>query len=129
MNEIELTINQIAQEFLSIKTGLSWFDRHTEINNGEAVLLKISNFIQQAHPRPNEIDEAIETSELNPTLTPCVILKSKPLNEALNKIVHLPKNEQLKSFKLLIKLFSIADKRRRDTECKDGCQHEWHNIN
>jgi hypothetical protein len=128
MNETELNINKIAQNTIPSTTGLEWFEEHLENGNGSEILNTITTCIQQAHPKPEEIEKAITLSNIKPTFTPCVLLKTKELKLALSQIINLPRSEQIKSFKLLISLLSVADERRRNTECKDGCQHDWHNI-
>jgi hypothetical protein len=128
MNNLDIKINKIAQKIIPMGEGLAWFQNQMLKDTGSEILQQLSIFIQQAHPTSEEIDNAIEFSELRPTFTPCVLVKSKAMKEALSKIVNLPKDEQLKSFKLLIALLSIADERRRNTECKLGCSHEWHNM-
>ncbi len=60
--------------------------------------------------------------------TPCALLAKKPFNDAMKIIRSLPENEWEKSFILCIVILSIADKRRRETDCLNGCKHEWHNI-
>ena len=52
----------------------------------------------------------------------------KQFNEAVSAIRNLPESEWGKTFKLWISIFSVADRRRRKTECIGGCAHEWHNI-
>ena len=83
----------------------------------------------QSHPTVDEITDGIIKSNLKPTYTPCVLLVKKPLKEAMAQIHNLPENELLKSFILLLSIFSIADKRRKETECSGGCNHQWHNLN
>ncbi|MGC4998814.1 DUF5958 family protein [Streptomyces sp. DT195] len=37
-------------------------------------------------------------------------------------------NERRKAFKLLVAALSIADARRRERFCVDGCGHWWHSL-
>ncbi|WP_251069735.1 DUF5958 family protein [Streptomyces sp. ISL-96] len=41
---------------------------------------------------------------------------------------HAPSPPLVKSFRLLVALFSIANARRRALHCVGGCSHEWHNL-
>jgi uncharacterized protein DUF5958 len=75
-----------------------------------------------------EINEAIERSQLKETYTPYVLIKKEGYYQRLEQIAELPSDEYLKSFRLLVVLLGIADKRRRATDCENGCSHEWHNI-
>ncbi|MFX7257706.1 DUF5958 family protein [Acinetobacter baumannii] len=46
----------------------------------------------------------------------------------MNKLEELPKSEQHKTIISLLWIFKETDTQRRKTECKNGCEHEWHNI-
>nr|WTB36226.1 DUF5958 family protein [Streptomyces sp. NBC_00830] len=39
-----------------------------------------------------------------------------------------PHEERLKSFRLLIAVLAVADGRRRERFCSDGCSHGWHRL-
>ena len=41
-------------------------------------------------------------------------------------MISLPEPERDKAFRLFLALFSLADERRRKTECASGCSHWWH---
>ena len=86
MNEIEITINNIAQDLIDINSGIRWFEEQ-------------------------------DSSE-----------KKKPIKEALFQIENLPQNEWIKAFTLGINIFFQSDSRRRETDCKNGCYHEWHRL-
>jgi hypothetical protein len=123
----ELKINQIAQGVVSWDAGVEWFETCAEAERN-LILRELGFIVSQAHPLVAEVQPAIEESGLRSTFTPCVLaLKSNPPERAIHKIISLPEPERLKSFKLLLALFSIADRRRRSTVCKGGCTHEWHN--
>jgi hypothetical protein len=127
MNKTELQINKIAQGFLTLKDGIDWFDASDPITKKD-ILQSLSAILTQSHPTADEVEKGINRSELKRTYTPCVLMAEKPFSEAVAKIRNLPDNEWRKTFILWISIFSIADKRRRKTECLDGCAHEWHNI-
>ncbi|WP_327739315.1 DUF5958 family protein [Streptomyces nojiriensis] len=44
------------------------------------------------------------------------------------KIINLPQDERVKSFRLLVALLGVADKRRRERFCADWCGHAWHRL-
>ncbi|MGW2378501.1 DUF5958 family protein [Kitasatospora sp. NPDC001683] len=50
------------------------------------------------------------------------------LTEQLTKIIHLPQDERIKSFRLLVALLGVADERRRVRFCASGCRHGWHHL-
>ena len=128
MNSFELEINKAAQGFISREKLREWFRSLTPVEKKQA-LQSLSMCTMQSHPLKSEVDQAITDSGLKATYTPCVLLKTADVPEKIiYKIISLPKNEQEKAFILLLSLFSIADRRRRETQCSGGCSHEWHNI-
>jgi len=94
----------------------------------KSILLLIRFFIEQSRPTGEVIDAAIRKIPLKPTMTPVVILKNNSFKVALSKILALPKTEYKKAFISLITIFKAGDSYRRNTSCKDGCTHEWHNL-
>ncbi|MHB9857430.1 DUF5958 family protein [Streptomyces sp. YIM S03343] len=34
----------------------------------------------------------------------------------------------MKSFRVLLSIFAVADTRRREMECRGTCSHAWHNL-
>ena len=124
--KIEIIINQIAQSIVDIDAGESWFASF-DANDQKDILRKLMYCVYQSHPRDIERKYAVMESGLRPTYTPCVQLLQKcNIQCQLQKICSLPNEENLKSFRLLITLLTIADKRRRDEDCKLGCSHWWH---
>lgn len=81
--------------------------------------------ISQSKPQHKDIEEAIESSSLRPTYTPCVLLKKGIDLNNLTRISKLPDNEKLKSFRLLLELFKIAYKRRYESE-KNNVNKWWY---
>lgn len=127
MNSIELKINKIVQGFISLNEGIEWFD-NCDVKLRESILQSLSYFLSQSHPTQEEVVNGIKLSGLKQTFTPFVLMMTRPFSEAIDKIKNLPPNEWEKAFILFISIFSIADKRRRETTCLNGCTHEWHNI-
>lgn len=124
----ELQLNRIAQGLVPEDSGLRWFGGLIAAER-VAVLKDLAYITHQSHPKLEEVPSAIVRSGLKSTFTPCVMLQNadRPTS-ALSRIASLPEPEHAKSFRLLLALFSIADARRRETQCKDGCIHEWHNL-
>ena len=127
MNQTELQINKIAQGIIKFGDGINWFEV-CDLKSKKEILQSLSYFLAQAHPSRKEVANGIKLSGLKPSYTPCVLMTEKPFNEALKIIRNLPENESKKSFILWLSILSIADKRRRETDCSNGCTHEWHNL-
>ena len=128
MDRTALLLNQLAQGLIPIDDGLSWFRSLSEQVQRE-VLVELAGYCSQAHPHRTEVGEAIDRAGLKPTFTPCVwLLRTDQPGREASRLASLPSSEHLKSFRLMVSLLSIADGRRRRTDCKDGCSHEWHKI-
>ena len=65
---------------------------------------------------------------LRPTHTAAVLIVRGRLAGQLSKIVNLPDEERVKSFRLLVALLGVADKRRRERCRATGCSHAWHQV-
>jgi hypothetical protein len=120
-----IILNQIAQSIIDIETGEKWFSAF-DANDQKDILGKLMYCVYQSHPKEIERKYAVLESGLRPTFTPCVLLVQKyNIQCQLKQICSLPNEENKKSFRLLITLLSISDKRRR-LECGDSCNHWWH---
>ncbi len=118
-------LNQYAQDILKIDDGKAWFNSLSPKEQHE-LLRELSNLIIQAGVKDSDVNVAIKKSGLKPTYTPCVLLQKGNLKCQLAKTLSLPIAEYAKTFSLFINLLSIADKRRRETRCKNECSHWWH---
>lgn len=127
MNEIELQLNRIAQGTISIENGASWFE-YSNQDDRRKIMQCLDLFIQQSHPTNKEIEAGISLSGLKETFAPCVIVRNRPFYEARQKILQLQNIDKERAFQLFVSIFKVADTRRRETECKNGCSHEWHNL-
>jgi hypothetical protein len=121
-------LNRVAQGRLPFTDAVRWFESLPE-EDQRSWLRTIAFMCHQAHPHLEEIDPAITLAELKTTFTPCVMIRAAVQPEhALDRIAALPADERLKSFQLVFALYCIADTRRRETQCRNGCSHEWHNF-
>lgn len=128
MTEIEIYINRYAQNKLTDSEILDWFDQF-DLKGQKEIRDKLIMFAQQAHPTEDLITKAIQTAQIKETMTPVVLFKTKSFKIGINRIVELPDSELRKSIIILLSIFKTADTYRRETDCKNGCSHEWHNIN
>ncbi|KAF2342191.1 DUF5958 family protein [Flavobacterium tistrianum] len=127
---MEEIINKIAQDKMDFNIGLELLlAKHSFDEIFRTLQVYILNSI------PNKTDynsetyqRAINTIPLKPTYTPIVILKSFSTKIAFNKLASLPKNENKKVIVSLLWIFKITDTERRNTECKNGCGHFWHEL-
>jgi len=127
MTEEEIIINKIAQDKLDLGKGVKWFDELVDDRKKE-VIEKLTVFIQQSHPTKDSIESGLDLAPIKPTMTPVIIFRTKELKIALDKIKVLPKDEWNKAFVTMLSVFKVADTKRRETFCKGGCTHEWHNL-
>ncbi|MFG2711997.1 DUF5958 family protein [Streptomyces goshikiensis] len=71
--------------------------------------------------------ESSRRAGLRPRYTPAVLISRGRIDQQLGKIAGLtPLDERRKAFRLLIAVLTIADARRRERFCSDGCGHWWH---
>ncbi|MBU2569018.1 MAG: hypothetical protein KJ725_03085 [Gammaproteobacteria bacterium] len=127
MNEAELKINKLAQGLLPLDDGLAWYDE-SDTESRNKIMKALDLCIFQSHPTNEDIEEGIKNSGLKETYSPCVLVRNKPFNDARKKVLNMPEPDRRRSFILFLSIFGVADKRRRETQCKGGCSHEWHNI-
>ena len=124
----EATKDRIAQGFIPIAEAIGWFAGLSP-NDQRDVLRVLVRMTSQATPMKSDVEHAIRQAGLKPTFTPCVMaMKTESPVRGFDKLGNLPPHEWVKTFRLLIGLFSIADQRRRETWCKGGCTHAWHNL-
>lgn len=131
--ELEIYLNQIAQEVVTLEEALQWF-KNLEQEEQMDTFRTLLFILLQAGAVADDADNTVAKSGLRPTFTPCVLLlkaqREQPfapaaLQEVLWKIANLPANEKEKSFRLLIALFQVADARRRE-RCFEPERHWWH---
>jgi len=132
MEEFDTLINQIAQDKIEFNQGSSLIINHANFEF-ELVFTLLRDYIFNSIPEKvnyttNTYIQAIASIPLKPTFTPIVILKSFPTKIAFNKLEILRKDEQQKTIIALLWIFKQTDTQRRNTECKNGCGHDWHNM-
>ncbi|MCA6090567.1 DUF5958 family protein [Streptomyces sp. SCA3-4] len=127
VREPERIINELAQGIRGMDDGVAWFAGLPE-GEREAVLREVVLCISQAHPTAEEARASVARSGLKPTANPAVMVQRAPLMERVAKIAGLPADEHVNAFRLLVALFSLADTRRRETECRGQCGHFWHHL-
>ncbi|MBF4467460.1 DUF5958 family protein [Flavobacterium sp. LC2016-12] len=126
---MEEIINKIAQDKLDFKIGLQQLLPY----NFDELFVTLNNYIINSIPNKTDYNteayqNALATIPLKPTYTPIVILKTYPAKIAMSKLPLLPKRENIKTITALLWIFKITDTERRNTECKNGCGHFWHEI-
>ncbi|WP_228456002.1 DUF5958 family protein [Streptomyces durbertensis] len=128
MNERDVLLNEFAQGLRPMSEGIAWFDGLRQEERSE-VLLFLRHHCVQARVVAEDAPESIRRAGLRPTHTPAVLISRGRIDEQQGKVAGLaPLDERRKAFRLLIALLSIADRRRRDRFCSDGCGHWWHQL-
>ncbi|WP_067826032.1 DUF5958 family protein [Actinomadura kijaniata] len=122
-----VVLNELAQGLRPLDSGIAWFDSMSPPHQAQ-ILRKLSNYCIQAHPSQEDIAESIRRSGLRPTHTPAVLIARPNPHTQLGKIIQLPQDERIKSFRLLVALLGIADHSRRLRDCAHGCTHPWHHL-
>jgi hypothetical protein len=110
-----IAVNQVGQGVRDIEALLRPFYLFTE-DEKRKHLLHLSHLLWQSKPLDSDIAYAISASSLRPTFIPCVLLQTKGLKTGLAKILNLPADELVKSYRLLLFLFKCAYLRRFEAE-------------
>ncbi|CAL9612930.1 DUF5958 family protein [Streptomyces sp. enrichment culture] len=128
MNERDVLLNELAQGLRPVSDGIEWFDGLSREAQSE-VLSLLRHHCVQARAVAEDASDSIRRSGLRPTHTPAVLMSRGRIDEQLGKIAALtPLDERRKAFRLLVAVFTIADARRRERFCADGCSHWWHRL-
>ncbi|MGR3870796.1 DUF5958 family protein [Streptomyces graminifolii] len=123
-----VTLNELAQELRPMSQGIEWFES-LSAEEQSATLRLLSQFCVQARATTEDGPESVRRAGLRATHTPAVLIARGPIDRQLGKIAGLtPHDERLKSFRLLIAVLAVADGRRRERFCSDGCGHAWHHL-
>jgi hypothetical protein len=128
MTERDVLLNELAQGLRPVSQGIEWFDALGPEEQSQ-VLLSLRHHCVQARAVAEDGPEAIRRAGLRPTHTPAVLITRGRIEHQLGKIASLnPLDERRKAFRLLIAVLTIADGRRRERFCSDGCGHWWHRL-
>lgn len=120
--EEEIILNQFAQSVRTSDDLLKRFSKFTA-DNKRIFLIGLSYLIFQSKPIDEDVESAIDESNLKPTFTPCVLLRTHRLVIGIPKVINLPHDELNKSYVLLLHLFKCAYLRRYEVE--KGTNDKW----
>ncbi|MFE5492619.1 DUF5958 family protein [Streptomyces virginiae] len=128
MTERDVVLNELAQGLRPMSQGIAWFDALDPEEQSEALVF-LRHHCVQARAVAEDGPEGIRRAGLRPTHTPAVLITRGRINEQLGKIASLaPRDERRKAFRLLVAMLAIADERRRERSCSNGCGHWWHRL-
>ncbi|MFJ6987106.1 MULTISPECIES: DUF5958 family protein [unclassified Streptomyces] len=128
MSGRDVMLNELAQGLRPMSEGRAWFD---SLDHGEQseVLLWLRHHCVQARAVEEDGPEAVRRAGLRPTHTPAVLISRGRIDHQLGRIASLtPGDERRKAFRLLVAVLAVADGRRRELFCSDGCGHWWHRL-
>lgn len=128
MAERDVMLNELAQGLRPMSQGIEWFDALGP--EEQSVTLRfLSHHCVQARAAAEDGPESVRRAGLRPTHTPAVLITRGRIDQQLSKIAGLaPLDERRKAFRLLIAVLAIADGRRRERFCSNGCAHWWHRL-
>jgi hypothetical protein len=132
MTTIEKQINLIAQNKTEFEKGQELILKSSEFDFNETFEI-LNNYIFNSIPNKSDYNsdsyqKAIVSIPIKQTFTPIIILNKFSTKNAFKKLSELPESEYEKIIISLLWIFKITDTERRETECKNGCGHYWHNI-
>jgi hypothetical protein len=132
MSILERQINLIAQNKTEFDEAQKQILKSSEFDFRET-FETLKNLILNSIPNKSNYNsesyqKAIVSIPIKPTFTPKVILNKFSIKNAFKRLSELPESENEKIVISLLWIFKITDTERRETECKNGCEHYWHNI-
>lgn len=128
MAERDVILNELAQGLRPMSQGIEWFDALGPEEQSETLRF-LSHHCVQARAAAEDGPESVRRAGLRPTRTPAVLITRGPVDQQLGKIAGLaPLDERRKAFRLLIAVLAIADGRRPERFCSNGCAHWWHRL-
>jgi hypothetical protein len=132
MTTLEKQINLIAQNKTEFDEGQELILKSSEFDFNETFEI-LKNYIFNAIPNKSDYNsdsyqKAIVSIPIKQTFTPIIILNKFSTKNAFKKLSELSESEYEKIIISLLWIFKITDTERRKTECKNGCEHYWHNI-
>ena len=132
MGKLEKQINLIAQNKIDFDEGQNSIIKSLEFDFNETFEI-LKNFILNSIPNKSNYcsdsyQKAIISIPLKQTFTPIIILNKFSVKDAFKRLSELSESEYEKIIISLLWIFKITDTERRQTECKNGCEHYWHNI-
>lgn len=128
MAERDAMLNELAQGLRPMSQGIEWFDALGPEEQSET-LRYLSHHCVQARAAAEDGPDSVRRAGLRPTHTPAVLITRGRIDQQLSKIAGLaPLDERRKAFRLLIAVLAIADGRRRERFCSNGCAHWWHRL-
>lgn len=132
MTILEKQINLIAQNKTEFDKGQELILKSSEFDFNETFEI-LKNYIFNSIPNKSDYNsdsyqKAIVSIPIKQTFTPIIILNKFSTKNAFEKLSELPESEYEKIIISLLWIFKITDTERRETECKNGCGHYWHNI-
>lgn len=131
---IQVIINLAAQGTISAKRSLEWFET-LDARERTQTLTELVQCSWQAHVTGKDGGNAVTISGIRPTFTPCALLikaaREDPdgeivIGKSMNTIISLPPAESIKSFKVLVALLSVGEKKRRDRTGVSPEKYWWH---
>ena len=132
MDDLQKKINLIAQNKIEFDEGQILIVKYSKFDFTKTFEI-LKNFIFNSIPNKSNYycdsyQKAIFSIPIKQTFTPIIILNKHPIKDAFTRLSELPETEYEKIIISLLWIFKITDTERRQTECKNGCEHYWHNI-
>ncbi|MEU4798625.1 DUF5958 family protein [Streptomyces sp. NPDC023327] len=122
------TLNELAQELRPMAQGIERLESLSAEEQSTTLGLLAHSCIQ-ARATAEDGPESVRRAGLRARHTPAVLITRGRIDQRLGKIAGLtPHDERLKSFRLLTAVLAVADERRRERFCSNGCGHAWHHL-
>ncbi|HRQ70516.1 MAG TPA: DUF5958 family protein [bacterium] len=122
-----IIINQYSQGIVEKSRLLDWY-KSLKLEDQQSIIPQIWSLALQAKAREEDVAPAVEKAQLKLSNNPVVMLKSakEPFSNRGYNLAKLKDKVLVQAFMLIIECFVVADKRKKTTDCANGCEHWWH---
>ncbi len=123
--QIELLLNRTANGLVALESAAWWY-AHCSPAARVRVFAVLMRMVRAAEPTSEDAEAAVDAIELDDTHPVRKLLHWEPLESGLQQMGVQAREHRLDAFKAVMLTFRNADLRRRETECREGCEHWWH---
>ena len=127
LNEELLRINKIVQGDIATFDAIKWFIKQDAVKQ-RSIVSTTRMCLERANPNQDGVDKVYERWQRGISTGLSDIFRERHHDQAIKIASEVPDKDLGDSFLFLIELFRHFDRLQRKTICKNGCDHEWHNL-
>lgn len=125
ISDLWLWLNRVAQGSIPIDEAIAVMRNSTDAEFPH-YMRGVGEMAMSAGFRNEDIPAAALLARVRIGAPACVILSKGTSRGYMDKVTSLRRQDSAQTFRFLLALFQVADRRRRETRCAHGCTHWWH---